>query len=422
MDLRNGTTAEESFANFTDEELTCYETWYSIIQHLNDKYPGLSELSGEHDIPRFGLVTARFLSTSGVPKDVLHDIWQVVDVGNEGVLNLFEFGSACRLVSFYQHEKILPSRRMLSRVPHKLAYFNISRFWDEAERADSEDASGVVDSYLADASHISECLRRFGDLSEARGEFLDGVTVFNSYINSALSRAELKRIWGFSDLDGDGRLSAAEFIIFDTLVRASTERGVRVTSGISKQSMLLIINKVIGMVRQKKEAAARTLASAPAGGSPEERPPSLDADLERLSDEIHDFRLARDVLARYKESDDQQIAKLNEKKLMLMTEHKDLLQLLNSKYSEIAKGRDLISYLYQDIKFLKETNGLLSALDLPKPTHTKCGLVHSGAGSAHKATPKSSCGKDAGDAVLGKPQSRKYNNWVKFPSADRPLP
>ncbi|KAJ1614564.1 EFh-containing protein [Cryptosporidium canis] len=423
MSFRSGDRDVPS--NFTDEELVCYETWYSIIQRINNKYPELSDLNSNHDIPKFGIATARFLNTSGVPKDVLHDIWQIVDVNNEGVLNISEFGNACRLVSFYQHENLLPKPQIVTRIPNKLAYFNISKFWDDAEKGvhvgqiSKCNTNEILDSYFSDISHISACLKRFKVLSERSGGFLDSKAIFDVYIDSKLSRAELKKIWSFSDIDEDGRISAAEFIIFNTLVKVSVERNIKIDSEISKRSMVLIINQIIGMDRVATDVCHEdnfvlgegNLFQLPSNNGLKE----LSCEIERLNSEIHDFKLAKDVLKCYKDNDDLQIIKLNERKLKLVAEHKDILQTLNSKYSEIIKNRDLINYLYQDIKFLKETNNVLSRLDLQKFINKKSDKLHSNTNV--RITPMSD--KNMGNVILEKSQSRKYSNWVEFPSRDR---
>ncbi|OII72508.1 uncharacterized protein cubi_00503 [Cryptosporidium ubiquitum] len=423
MDLIIG---DQNSFNFTCEELTCYETWYKIIQNFNDKYSGELELNNAYDIPKFGMAIARFLKTSGIPKDILHDIWQIVDVDNKGTLGFSEFGNACRLVSFYQHEKLFPSQQILSKIPLKIAYFSISKFWDEVGEAkvnevNKEDLSGIIDSYFLDKSHISDCLKIFQDLDKEKNEFLDGITIFKVYISSTLAQKELKRIWNFSDLDEDGKLSAAEFIIFNTLVKVSIERNINISSGISKQSLLLIINQIIKMKKKHKEIDYCNISKPKESkltqfnSLEEEDIEKLKSEIERLKGEINDFKEAKDVMSCYKDNDEQQIIKLNEKKIMLMAEHKDLIQKLNDKYSEIIKNRDLINYLYQDIKFLKETNSVLSNFDLPKIKNVKNGKIYSDT-NINKKIPKSNT--NTGNVVLEKCQNRKYNDWVEFPSRD----
>lgn len=413
---------ENSLANFTSEELTCYETWYKIIQHFSDKYPSSSEPINHHDIPKFGMITARFLKTSGIPKDVLHDIWQIVDTENKGILGFSDFGNACRLVSFFQHEKIFPNQHMLSKIPLKLAYFNISKFWEEAEKAvkvDEQDINSIINSYFSDTSHISDCLKRFKDLDEKKSGYLDGITIFNKYISSNLVRKELKQIWDFSDLDEDGKLSAAEFIIFNTLVKVSIQRNISINSGVSKQSMLIVINKIIEMESEYKGTDYRNILKLRENNliqftpAEEKEVEKLKSEIEMLNGEIDDFKQAKNILTRYKESDDQQILKLSEKKLMLMSEHKELIQNLNEKHSEIVKNRDLINYLYQDIKFLKETNNLLSNFDLPKAINVRNGKVGPDT-SINKNIPK--INTNIGDVVFEKCQNRRYKDWVEFPS------
>ncbi|KAH8582850.1 protein with 2 Efh domains [Cryptosporidium sp. chipmunk genotype I] len=418
-------SSQNSLLNFTSEELTCYETWYKIIQHFSDKFPTELEPNNDHDIPEFGMITARFLKTSGIPKDILHDIWQIVDVENKGILEFSDFGNACRLVSFYQHEKILPNKKMLLKIPLKLAYFNISKFWEEIEKsakADKEDVNGLVDSYFSDALHISDCLKIFKDLDENKSGFLDGITIFNKFIGSTLSQKELKQIWDYSDLDEDGKLSAAEFTIFNTLAKASMKRNININSGVSKRSMLILINKIIEIRSEPKKKDDGNIPKLRESNSSQFTPEKnefekLNSEIQRLSCEIEDFKLAKDVLIRYKDSDDQQIVKLSEKKLMLMAEHKDLIQNLNDKYSEIVKNRDLINYLYQDIKFLKETNNLLSNFDLPKVINIKNGKISQDT-NIDKKIPKISKNTDV---VLEKCQNRKYSDWVEFPSRDNPV-
>ncbi|KAF7458397.1 putative formin 2 [Cryptosporidium felis] len=299
--------------NFTDQELACYETWYSIIKFFDEGYFDSPKPTKEYNIPKIGLTTAQFLKTSGIPVEILHDIWQIVDTEDKGELNLFEFGIACRLISFYQHEQLIPSNTLIVKIPSKLAYFNLSSFCIKTHRkTDKEGSKYAINSYFSRDNYVYDCINTFIKLDEDNNGYLDGTQILNEYMNSSLPRKDLKNIWNFSDLDNDGRLTISEFIIFNTLEKACADKKINSNVGITKQSLLFLIDKIIGLRSEKKESNKYQNNEKYNSHNIE----VLNKEIDNFESEINELNRMKNLLNRLEDKDEQLIIKLNEKKSM----------------------------------------------------------------------------------------------------------
>ncbi|CAD7929837.1 unnamed protein product [Amoebophrya sp. A25] len=78
--------------SFAATELTFYQNLHSMVQ-------GADPISGEIQ----GGDGAAFLAKSGLPKSMLHQIWQLADINETGKLNVEEFYIALRLVAHAQN-------------------------------------------------------------------------------------------------------------------------------------------------------------------------------------------------------------------------------------------------------------------------------------------------------------------------------
>ena len=232
----------------TPQEVAYYETLFAIAG---------PDLTGY--IP--GKAAAEFLSTSGLVRDVLHKIWSLADVNQEGKLNKESFFVACRLVAHVQSGlPIDPS--LVTREPGVLPMFEgLKRPSASGGNLRPDDVISVSDlggdsgqAYLdpTRASNIAMSLSRLGmdplefipfqsgpdaslgskptdwALPEAQRQKyaslfakldkdalgrVNGKTARGVLERSGLSKHVLGLIWELADLDADGHLTEQEFVL-----------------------------------------------------------------------------------------------------------------------------------------------------------------------------------------------------------------
>ena len=208
-----------------------------------------------------GGVGAQFLSSSKLPREVLHKVWAFSDVNQQGKLSREDFYVACRLTAHAQSGLALdPS--LVNREPTMLPIFEglqkkpVDRNADVISLSDSgTDAAGPYFLDPNKASNIALSLSRLGmdpldfipfqsgpsspstmketansswSLPEASRQkylglfkkldkdgkgMLEGKTARQVLEKSGLSRNILGVIWELSDLNADGNLSLKEFLI-----------------------------------------------------------------------------------------------------------------------------------------------------------------------------------------------------------------
>jgi len=95
----------------------------SLTPQENHYYSKLFQLAGPDITGNVaGRTGAQFLSTSGLPRDVLHKIWTISDNLQQGKLDQESFGVACRLVSHCQ-SGLQPDQNLVYREPTLLPVF-----------------------------------------------------------------------------------------------------------------------------------------------------------------------------------------------------------------------------------------------------------------------------------------------------------
>jgi predicted nucleic acid-binding Zn-ribbon protein len=152
-----------------------------------------------------GDTAAKFLQRSGLSKKQLHDIWEIADPSNSGILDSDGFYRACRLVAHGQSGQLNITPDLLSVEPESLPSFE-----------------GVSDLSDSTVWRISEAeIARYREVfhRESGGNpKIDGSDARALLVKSGLSSSELCDVWDISDVDKDGKLTFGEFVVVMHLV------------------------------------------------------------------------------------------------------------------------------------------------------------------------------------------------------------
>ena len=203
---------------------------------------------------------ALFFSASGLARDVLHKIWAIADIGQQGKLGREDFDVACRLIAHAQ-SGLTPDPSLVNREPGVLPILEgLKRPSSSVTLSGKQDFDVIslsdpgVDantSYVdpVRASNIALSLSKLGidplefipfqsgpdvqtvsdwkitevnkskysglftSLDKDSPGYVDGKTARRILEKSGLNRQLLGLIWELSDADSDGRLNETEFIV-----------------------------------------------------------------------------------------------------------------------------------------------------------------------------------------------------------------
>ncbi|OII76008.1 EF hand family protein [Cryptosporidium andersoni] len=245
---------------FSSEEIVCYETWYLMIQRfseLEEKTHTSLRDSAICEIPPVGMMTARFFRTSGLSREILRQIWSIVDIHNRGILNFNEFGVACRLIALYQYEQKYPNSSIYNKIPLKLPFFDISSLWNSKNLEsrlestyNSLQNNGNTTTYkpnplLLTKIQIENYIRIFRNLDKNSDGLIERDDVFNFLVKSQIPRPDLLKIWDLADTDADGKLSMLEFLIAVAYIELKLQTNEVVYKPLSAKILLHISNEMI---------------------------------------------------------------------------------------------------------------------------------------------------------------------------------
>ncbi|KAH8555774.1 hypothetical protein BGW37DRAFT_418319 [Umbelopsis sp. PMI_123] len=155
----------------------------------------------------------KFFARSGVPNQILAEIWEAVDKDNTGILNLESFAKALKLIACAQHG-YSPSSPLLStstplpqfdgvtisNSPRLSSPFQISN--EEAHSSTGEISANAREKYS----------KMFLMAHPVNG-VLDADSARNIFMKSNLSVDQLAQIWNLADVRNSGTLNQAEFVI-----------------------------------------------------------------------------------------------------------------------------------------------------------------------------------------------------------------
>ncbi|CEP14105.1 hypothetical protein [Parasitella parasitica] len=155
-----------------------------------------------------GAEAVRFFATSGVPNQILSEIWEAADRDKVGYLTPETFSIALKLIACAQHGKEADPNVLSTAVP-------LPQF--DAAVAPSPIVSNATTTTAAAAAPITRAEREkyaniFKVHQPANG-VLDGNTARDVFIKSKLPMETLSQIWILADVRQSGSLNQTEFII-----------------------------------------------------------------------------------------------------------------------------------------------------------------------------------------------------------------
>ncbi|OAC97897.1 hypothetical protein MUCCIDRAFT_117395, partial [Mucor lusitanicus CBS 277.49] len=145
-----------------------------------------------------GAEAVRFFATSGVPNQILSEIWEAADRDKVGYLTPETFSIALKLIACAQHGKEA-NANVLSTAPSPLV--------SHTSAPSSATASAPITS--AEREKYANIFK----VHQPVNGVLDANTARNVFIKSKLSMETLSQIWYLADVRQSGSLNQTEFII-----------------------------------------------------------------------------------------------------------------------------------------------------------------------------------------------------------------
>jgi len=199
-----------------------------------------------------GLQAVNFLSTSGLDRKVLKQIWDIADSAVTGFLGPDEFSIALRLVAHAQAGRPM-SPELIHHEPQALPSFQGMGAPPGTSNGDSRDRgrSPVRSDRLMPTPRD---LRKYGRLFltqlVGRGPNLPADNARELFGQTALPGDVLAQIWDVSDADRDGMLSWPEFVVAMHMIRRA-----RAGQQIQQQIPVDLRNLVSGLGPAEQYAA-----------------------------------------------------------------------------------------------------------------------------------------------------------------------
>eukprot|EP01134_Creolimax_fragrantissima_P002929 CFRG2929T1 len=152
--------------------------------------------------PLKGAEAAAFLGESGLPRDLLAQIWQLVDVEKKGTLDKQGFQVLLKLVALKQNniEPVIANLGRVTPLPNL----------GSKSRTSSPSIGNIT--WDVSAQDKSKFDSQFRTLNPVNG-VVDGATAGAFFKKSGLPVVQLKSVWEMADLDKSGKLTADEFAV-----------------------------------------------------------------------------------------------------------------------------------------------------------------------------------------------------------------
>uniref|UniRef100_A0A6Q2YZR7 Intersectin 2a n=1 Tax=Esox lucius TaxID=8010 RepID=A0A6Q2YZR7_ESOLU len=217
-----GSSPKNIYTVLLPEERLKHDTQFDSLT------PVLGHLSGEQ--------AKKFFLQSGLPPQVLAEIWSLADMNDDGKMDRLEFSIAMKLIkitlqgrglppslptSMKQPPTVTPPSMMTSSTRFGTAgtiviYSNSSSTTSLASNSNSP-KTGSCDWSVPQASRL-KYRQQFNGLDKLMTGYLSGPQVKNVLTASNLTQTQLATIWTLADVDKDGQLRAEEFILAMHLV------------------------------------------------------------------------------------------------------------------------------------------------------------------------------------------------------------
>ncbi|KOH00796.1 Ede1p [Saccharomyces eubayanus] len=177
------------------------------------------------DSEDLGVVTGEavrpLFASSGLPGQILSQVWAMVDIDNKGFLNLDEFSAALRMIAQLQQVPNQPISSVLyENLPVQLATFST-----DSNSTPMHTTSGITNANATDVPPLStNDIAKFSQLFErtAKGaQTVAGDKAKDIFLKARLPNQTLGEIWALCDRDTSGVLDKSEFIMAMYLIQLS---------------------------------------------------------------------------------------------------------------------------------------------------------------------------------------------------------
>uniref|UniRef100_A0AAQ5YBP5 Intersectin 2b n=1 Tax=Amphiprion ocellaris TaxID=80972 RepID=A0AAQ5YBP5_AMPOC len=206
-------------------------------QKFDTLSPSMGYVSGEQ--------ARKFFLQSGLPSNVLADIWALADMNKDGKMDRLEFSIAMKLIKLKLQGTPLPSALPIimkqppvpapslnnptSTMTSSLVSFSVqtlkSNIWCVLSFSSASSSPSMMSPMAAVPSdwavpHASRLKYRqqFNSLDKQMTGYLTGQQVRGAMATTMLTQTQLASIWTLADVDKDGKLKAEEFILAMHLV------------------------------------------------------------------------------------------------------------------------------------------------------------------------------------------------------------
>ncbi|KAG1088272.1 hypothetical protein G6F42_020329 [Rhizopus arrhizus] len=190
--------------------------WESQLSSQESKY--FTQLFQFVSKQQEGIVTGaeavRFFATSGVPNQILSEIWEAADRDKVGYLTPETFSIALKLIACAQHGKEANANVLSTVVP--LPQFDGAVAPSPIVSHISTPSAAAATAAAASTPITSAEREKYANIFKVHqpvNGVLDANTARNVFIKSKLSMETLSQIWYLADVRQSGSLNQTEFII-----------------------------------------------------------------------------------------------------------------------------------------------------------------------------------------------------------------
>ncbi|CAI4037197.1 hypothetical protein SMKI_02G0640 [Saccharomyces mikatae IFO 1815] len=177
------------------------------------------------DSEDLGVVTGEavrpLFASSGLPGQILSQVWAMVDIDNKGFLNLNEFSAALRMIAQLQQTPNQPiSSTLYESAPAQLAALPIGQTSTPIQSNSETANTNATEVPPLSANDIAKFSQLF-DRTAKGAQTVAGDKAKDIFLKARLPNQTLGEIWALCDRDTSGVLDKSEFIMAMYLIQLS---------------------------------------------------------------------------------------------------------------------------------------------------------------------------------------------------------
>ena len=194
-----------------------------------------------------GPQAVEFFKRSGLPTDVLRNIWNISTPEGESFLDRERFYVAMRLIALAQEGKSVSEQSIYDDIPAGIPKFQSSVV--------------VKDKWDVESADKEKYVRMFNSLGGAKG-YLDTNEAINAFRETGVKSDYLKKIWNLSDPTDTGEFREPQFIVAMHLVSRVKNMSEPVPDELPPPLKRIISAKPAEPEKNKSEAFSDTFPDA----------------------------------------------------------------------------------------------------------------------------------------------------------------